>query len=285
MTDPQTPLGAGDKAAKKKAESRRGRGVADGAKKMRDAKAKNQPAKSQKTSQAEANQAQEQASVDFVSKLAEIAQEQAEQPGSAQESHELAREEREGDDHVEQQSTPQEENADEITQLKEQISSLKDRILRVMADAENLRRREEREKQDIRQYAAANFARDLLSMADNLRRAIEAAPDEIPAAMQLVMDGIGAIEREFFAILRKYGVRKIEPAGETFDPNQHEAMFQAPSEEYPPGIVSNVIQPGYMMGVRLLRPAKVGVACEKQPESESGAQTASGSENLEDKKN
>jgi molecular chaperone GrpE len=141
----------------------------------------------------------------------------------------------------------------------QEAADYKDRLLRSLADMENLRRRTEREVADARAYGIAGFARDLVGVADNIRRALEAA-GEAGAAPKALVDGVELTERELLKVLEKHGVKKFEPQGAKFDPNLHQAMFEVPDADVPAGSVVQVIQPGYMIGDRVLRPALVGVS-------------------------
>ncbi|WP_249692696.1 nucleotide exchange factor GrpE [Stappia sp. WLB 29] len=155
-------------------------------------------------------------------------------------------------------------------------AELKDRMLRTMAEMENLRRRTEKEIRDSKQYAAASFARDMLGVGDNLRRALEAisaeARDAANESMRALIEGVEMTEREMLNQLEKHGVRRIDPAGEKFDPNFHQAMFEVPNTEVPNNTVVQVMQAGYVIGDRVLRPALVGVSKggpkERKPEGE-----------------
>jgi molecular chaperone GrpE len=151
-----------------------------------------------------------------------------------------------------------------MAKLEQEKSELKDRLLRALADMENLRRRTEREVADTRSYAVTAFARDILSVADNLRRALEAVPATArkagDSAIAGLIDGIELTERELTKTLERHGVRKVDPAGQKFDPNMHQAMFEAPHESIAKGQVHTVVQPGYAIGERVLRPALVGVS-------------------------
>ena len=153
--------------------------------------------------------------------------------------------------------------------------SLKDQLLRALADVENMRRRTERELESARKYAHAGFARDLVGAIDNLSRAIAAAPpagdaasaDDAPAADAPAADAISSLITglelswtEIQSTMERHGIKRVDPKGEKFDYNLHQAMFEVPSEEYEPGIVVEVIQHGYVLHDRLLRPAMVGVA-------------------------
>ena len=154
--------------------------------------------------------------------------------------------------------------ADPMAVLEAEKADLKDKLLRLMADMENLRRRTEREVADARTYAVANFARDMLNVADNIRRAIESVPEEASStaegAFKGLIDGIDLTERDLLKTLERHGVKKLDPQGQKFDPNVHQAMFEIPNGEVPNGTVLQVVQSGYVIGDRVLRPAMVGVS-------------------------
>ncbi len=143
-------------------------------------------------------------------------------------------------------------------------AELKDRLLRTLAEMENLRKRTEREVTDARLYGVTTFARDILSVADNMRRALDAVSPELRASaeagVKALIDGVELTERELVKALEKNGVRQFSPRGEKFDPNVHQAMFEVPNASVPAGSVVEVVQPGYMIGERVLRPAMVGVS-------------------------
>lgn len=144
--------------------------------------------------------------------------------------------------------------------IEAERDDLKDKLLRTLAEMENLRRRTEREIADAKAYAVTSFARDLLGSADNLRRALENVPEGAEGALKAIVEGVELTERELLKTLERHGVRKIDPQGEKFDPNMHQAMFEAPDETLAKGLVSKVIQTGYSIGERVLRPALVGVS-------------------------
>lgn len=148
--------------------------------------------------------------------------------------------------------------------LQAENADLKDRLLRSMAEAENVRRRGEREKAEATLYAATNFARDLLSVADNLGRALEALPAEArekaDEAVKTLLAGVDLTHRELKNVFERYNVRQVKAKGEKFDPNVHQAMFEVPDPSVPSGTVVQVVQEGYTIGDRVLRPALVGVA-------------------------
>jgi len=154
--------------------------------------------------------------------------------------------------------------ANEVDTLRQENAGLKDRLLRALAEMENLRRRTEREVADAKTYGIANFARDMLGVADNLRRALDHLPAEAresaDAALKGLIEGVEVTERDFLSRLTRHGVKKLEPQGERFDPNLHEALFEVPDESVPAGTVAQVIESGYTIGDRVLRPAKVGVS-------------------------
>ena len=152
----------------------------------------------------------------------------------------------------------------EIENLMQENISLKDKVLRTMAEMENLRRRTEREVADAKLYGVTSFARDMLTFADNLRRAVESvSADERETAsfaLKSFIEGIELTERDFLSRLSRFGVKKLEPQGEKFDPNLHEALFEVPDPSVIAGTVVQVVEAGFSIGDRCLRPAKVGVA-------------------------
>lgn len=153
------------------------------------------------------------------------------------------------------------EGADVVAALNAENETLKDRLLRAMADMENLRKRGEREKGDASQYAVTKFARDMLSVADNLTRALAALPqDSTDDALKAVFAGVEATGRELQATLERHGVKQVDAEGAKFDPHLHQAIAEVPGTGRPAGTVVNVVQTGYVIGDRLLRPAMVMVA-------------------------
>lgn len=149
-----------------------------------------------------------------------------------------------------------------IAALEAEAAQLREQMLRTLAEMENLRRRTEREVKDAGRYAVAGFARDALTVSDNLRRALDAVPADAAAqpALATLVEGMEMTERDFLKVLEKHGVRRIDPTGERFDPNLHQAMFEVPTTEVPSGTVVQVLQSGYVIADRVLRPALVGVA-------------------------
>jgi molecular chaperone GrpE len=151
-----------------------------------------------------------------------------------------------------------------VEALNAENAALKDRVLRTLAEMENLRRRTEREAADARTYAVTAFARDMLNVVDNLTRALESLPENARAAgddvLKSLIDGVELTARDLSAALARHGVKKQEPQGEKFDPNFHQAMFEMPDETLPSGTVTKVVQSGWTIGERVLRPAMVGVS-------------------------
>ena len=154
--------------------------------------------------------------------------------------------------------------ADQLEALQTENADLRDRALRLAADMENLRKRTEREIADTRSYAIAGFARDMLTATDSLSRALLVLPAEArasaDAAMTSLIEGIEMTEREMQRLLGKHGVKPIEAEGQKFDPNRHQAMFEVPDPTRPSGTVVQVVQAGFAIGDRVLRPAMVGVS-------------------------
>jgi molecular chaperone GrpE len=151
-----------------------------------------------------------------------------------------------------------------VAALEAALAEHKDRLLRALAETENARRRAQREREDVAKYAMAGFAKDLLSAADNLRRALDSLP-EAKAKDELtrnLLAGVAATERELLATFERHGIRRIDPRGEPFDHNFHQAIYEAERTEAAPGTIIEVLQPGYLLHDRLLRPAMVGVAKE-----------------------
>lgn len=154
---------------------------------------------------------------------------------------------------------------DQILKLQEELLEARDRTMRALADSENTRKRAVKDRDDAGKYAVANFARDLLDFGDNFKRALDAMPEDTPPA---VSEGLSAMETELLATFDRHGIKKIEPLDELFDANFHEVMFEAPTPDKAPGIIMQVIEPGYVLNDRLLRAAKVGIA--KAGPTESG---------------
>lgn len=152
----------------------------------------------------------------------------------------------------------------EVIALKEEAGKLKDQLLRTLAEMDNLRKRMEREKAEATLYAASNFARDILSVSDNMDRALATAEaDHLKEASEPVKNLVAGVEmtqRELLNVFERHGITRIDPMGEKFDPHYQQAMFEVPTKDEPPGTVVQVMQAGFKIGERVLRPALVGVA-------------------------
>ena len=146
---------------------------------------------------------------------------------------------------------------------EQQLAEMRDKVLRTLAEADNVRKRAERERDEASKFAVANFARDVVGVADNLRRTLDSAksPAESDSAkLAALLAGVELTERALISTLEKYNVKVVEPLGQKFDPNLHQAMFEVPDTGKDPGTVVQVIQPGFTIAGRLLRPAMVGIA-------------------------
>lgn len=154
-----------------------------------------------------------------------------------------------------------EEDMDPIAALTEEVAALKDQVLRARAETENVRRRADRDRADASAYAVTGFARDMLSVSDNMRRALDSMPEDVADEMKAFVEGVEMTERELLKTMEKYGIEKVEPeVGEKFDHKFHQAMFEVPTADHAPGSVMQVVAAGYVIKDRLLRPAMVGVA-------------------------
>jgi len=153
--------------------------------------------------------------------------------------------------------------ASELEKLIAENAAMKDQLLRALAEAENTRRRTQRDREDFAKYSAAPLAKDILPVADNLARALAAVPKEAldnDEALKNLVEGIAATERQLQSALERHNIKRIDPEGEKFDSHRHQAMFEVPGTDKPGGTVVQVLQPGYILHDRLLRPALVGVA-------------------------
>jgi molecular chaperone GrpE len=163
----------------------------------------------------------------------------------------------------------------EASALEAEVNDLKDRLARSLAEMENLRKRTTREIADSRQYAVTSFARDMLNVADNLKRAIAAVPSELRdggnKAVSAFIEGVEVTERGLEQTLGKFGVKPLDPKGEKFNPEFHQAIYELETAEAPPGTVADVVQTGYVIGERVLRPAMVAVA---KPPAQSAANSS-----------
>ncbi len=168
--------------------------------------------------------------------------------------------------------------ADEKAALAAEVADMRDKLLRTLAEMENLRKRTERELIDARQYAVASFARDMLTVGDNLRRAIEAVPKQNRGsgdqALDALIEGVEMTERGLEQSLAKFGVRRVEAKGMKFDPSFHQAMFEVDVPDAQPGMVAEEIQAGYAIGERVLRPVLVSVVKKPRPPAAPEAQAA-----------
>ena len=151
-----------------------------------------------------------------------------------------------------------------VAALKADLAEQKDQLLRALAETENVRRRAQREREEALKYAVAAFAKELLSVADNLRRALDSLPDSEAKDERTrgLLAGVAATERELLSVFEQHGIRRIDPDGERFDHNLHQAIFEAERAGKAGGVIIEVLQPGYVLHDRLLRPAMVGVAKE-----------------------
>ncbi|MDA9547287.1 heat shock protein GrpE [Bradyrhizobium sp. CCBAU 45321] len=151
-----------------------------------------------------------------------------------------------------------------VETLQKEAAEARDRMLRTLAEMENLRKRTAKEVADARLYGITGFARDVLDIADNLQRALDAVPAEARAAadpgLVSLIEGVELTERALLNALEKHGVKKLDPQGQKFDPNFHQAMYEVPDASVPSGTVVQIMQAGYTIGDRVLRPALVGVA-------------------------
>lgn len=170
-------------------------------------------------------------------------------------------------------------SSDALALLEAERTDLREKLLRTLADMENLRRRTEREVADARSYAVTNFARDTLNVADNVRRALDSVPPDAregaDGPFKALLEGIELTERDLLKTLDRHGVRRLDPDGQRFDPHLHQAMFEVANPEVPNGTVVQVVQAGFVIGDRVLRPALVGVAKGGPKAAAAGANGAS----------
>ena len=159
---------------------------------------------------------------------------------------------------------PDDPEPNSVEALTKEAAESRDRMLRTLAEMENLRKRTQKEVADGRTYAIANFAREVLDIADSLQRALDAVPADTKAAadpgLKALLEGVELTERSLLNTLEKNGVKKFDPSGEKFDPNFQQAMYEVPDASVPAGTVVQVVQAGYTIGERVLRPALVGVS-------------------------
>jgi molecular chaperone GrpE len=167
------------------------------------------------------------------------------------------------DDILSEDTDPAPGENDTVTRLESELSDSRDRLLRALAETENVRRRGEREREDTARFAISRFAGDLLSVADNLHRALASVPEHAVEGQEFLANlvgGVGATERELFNVFEKHGLKRIDPMGQIFDANFHEVLFEMDAPDKPAGTVVQVLEAGYTIGGRLLRPARVAVA-------------------------
>ncbi|PWC52946.1 nucleotide exchange factor GrpE [Azospirillum sp. TSO22-1] len=160
-------------------------------------------------------------------------------------------------------AAPEAGGEDRVAKLEAEVASLKDQLLRAMAETENTRRRAQRDREDASKFAVSSFAKDLVGVADNLRRALEAVPPEGREKDEMLKSlavGVEATERQLLGAFERAAIKKVDPTGEPFDPNFHQVMFEIENTGKPAGTVVQVLQPGYTIHGRLLREAMVGVA-------------------------
>jgi molecular chaperone GrpE len=162
---------------------------------------------------------------------------------------------------LDEAKTEQDPRDAKIAELESANAQIKDQAIRALAEAENARKRAVKDREDAGKFAVSKFARDLLSVADNLRRALDAMPKDADETTKNLIAGIEATERELLGAFDRNGIQKIEPIGETFDPNAHEVMFEIPAPQgQPAGTILQVMEAGYLLNGRVIRPARVGVA-------------------------
>jgi molecular chaperone GrpE len=171
---------------------------------------------------------------------------------------------------------------EQVRVLAAAVDELRDKFLRAVAESENVRKRSEREVADARAYGIAQFARDVIGVADNLERALQAIGPETrkgaDETLRALLDGVELTGRELQKALQKHGVRELNPVGEKFDPNFHQAMYEVPNADVPAGTVAQVVQTGYAIGDRVLRPALVGISKggARTPAQDAAGQDAAG---------
>lgn len=175
----------------------------------------------------------------------------------------------------------------ETFESQDEVQQLKDQLLRALAETDNVRKRAVRERESALQYAATHFARDLLPVADNLRRALDALPNatenNLSPELKAMIDGVILTEKALLSAFEKHGIQKITPMGEAFDHTYHQAMFEMETNDHPEGTIVEILQPGYIISNRLLRPAMVGVAKKAVSKPPHHAPLHKDEANLEDK--
>jgi molecular chaperone GrpE len=167
------------------------------------------------------------------------------------------------EDRAEAEPAEVEDEAARTARLESEVAALRDQLLRALAEAENQRRRGQREREEAVRYAAAPMLRELLPVADNLQRALESVPADAAKrddALRTLLEGVQLTQRELQAVFERHGIVRLDPIGERLNPHHHEAMFEVPDPQQPSGTIVQVVEPGYLLHDRLLRPARVGVA-------------------------
>lgn len=169
---------------------------------------------------------------------------------------------KDGLEEAEELASRAEQETKQLETLESEVANLKDQWMRAMAETENLRQRAQRDREDALKYASSSFARDMLSIADNLHRALQSCPPEenLPDTVKALISGVEMTEKELLTTFERHGIQKIVPLNEKFDPHRHQAMFEIEQSDQTPGTVVQVLQSGYIMHDRLLRPAMVAVA-------------------------
>ena len=160
-------------------------------------------------------------------------------------------------------NSEEENNSEIISDLEQKASDLKDQLMRTLADGENLRKRTLKDVEHSKKYSHISFVKDLVSSVDNLQRALEAVPEDtssLPEPIKNLIIGLEIVEKEIISTLEKHNVKQIDPLGEKFDYNFHQAMFEVPTNDNEPGTVVQVSQKGYILHDRLVRPAMVGIS-------------------------
>ena len=160
-------------------------------------------------------------------------------------------------------NSEEEKNSEIISDLEQKVSDLKDQLMRTLADGENLRKRTLKDVEHSKKYSHISFVKDLVSSVDNLQRALEAVPEDtssLPEPIKNLIIGLEIVEKEIISTLEKHNVKQIDPLGEKFDYNFHQAMFEVPTNDNEPGTVVQVSQKGYILHDRLVRPAMVGIS-------------------------
>jgi molecular chaperone GrpE len=187
--------------------------------------------------------------------------------GKPEPEHEITEADEAADETAEEAAAPEAaeegDDAARAARLEAEAGELRDQLLRALAEAENQRRRSQREREEAVRYAAAPLLRDLLGVADNLQRALDSVPADTAdqdGALKTLLEGVQLTQRELETVFERHGIVKLEPQGERLNPHHHEAMFEVPDPDQPSGTIVQVVQPGYLLHDRLLRPARVGVA-------------------------